>query len=183
MHNKSSCPSSIHKTNSKIPKLQQAPKKCKGSAVDRNKKAEGKTKEQVVQTRKRSYSVYTPQLCEKIIELMAEGLSISAAAGALSLPRRTLYDWAAKKPELAQALELGKAKRLLFLERELLQAHRKGSNVTAMIFALKNACREEWNDRREVSLTGANGGAIEIVTKVDILPLQSAQAEEATKHE
>jgi hypothetical protein len=94
-------------------------------------------------------STYTPARCDQLLKLMAEGLSITAAAGAMGVHRDTLYEWSRRHPEFSDALKKGVAVRLLKLERELLTA-RDGPTVTARIFALKNAAPHEWREKQHI---------------------------------
>jgi transposase len=90
---------------------------------------------------------YRPEFCRQIIDLMGEGLSLTAAAAELGLTRECCYNWAYTKPEFRQALELGRGKRLLFLERGLLAA-KDSVMVASRSFALKAADRYEWGDKQ-----------------------------------
>ena len=54
----------------------------------------------------------------------------------------------------------------MVLERTLLSAD-NGPTVTSRIFALKNAAPDEWRDKQETALTGANGGPIQVQTFTD----------------
>lgn len=90
---------------------------------------------------------------EEIIQLMAEGLSLAAAAAELGIHRQRVYDWEQKHPEFADSIRLARSKRQLFLERRLLSA-KEGPVVTSTIFALKNAAGEDWRDKQEVETSG-----------------------------
>lgn len=103
---------------------------------------------------------YKPELGEELIQLMATGLSITAAAAELGFHRDTIYDWAEKHPEFSDALKLGRGKRVHKLETELLTAS-EGPVVTARIFALKNADPHEWREKVVQEHTGKDGGPIE----------------------
>lgn len=70
-----------------------------------------------------------------ISELMAEGLSLTAAAAEIGFHRDTVYDWEKKYPEFSDNIKLARGKRQLFLERRLLTAN-EGPKVTSTIFAL-----------------------------------------------
>lgn len=89
---------------------------------------------------------YHEAFCEEIISLMSEGLSLTAAAAELGIHRDTVYDWESKHSEFSDAIKLARAKRTLSLERDLLSAT-EGPKVTSRIFALKNACPDEWRDK------------------------------------
>lgn len=92
---------------------------------------------------------YDEAFGERIVELMSEGLSLTAAAAELNVHRDTIYAWADTHPEFSDSKKLGSAKRQLFLERRLLSAS-DGPIVTSSIFALKNAAPDDWRDKTEV---------------------------------
>jgi Helix-turn-helix domain len=102
---------------------------------------------------------YTPELGQLILGLMADGLSLAAAAAECGVHRQRVYDWAERYPEFSDIVKLAMAKRQLFLERKLLGA-KDGPSATAAIFALKNAARADWRDIKAVEHTGAEGGPI-----------------------
>lgn len=108
---------------------------------------------------------YSSILGNELIELMASGLSLTAAAAELGFHRQTMYDWENKHPEFSDAIKLARGKRVLKLERDMLGAV-DGPVVTARIFALKNADPKEWRDRQEI--TGKDGGAIKIVNLANL---------------
>lgn len=94
-------------------------------------------------------STYTKAIGEEVINLMAEGLSLTAAMAELGYHRQTAYDWIDVHPEFSDAVKLGQSKRQLFLERRLLKAD-QGAVVTSSIFALKNTGTGDWRDKQEV---------------------------------
>lgn len=94
-------------------------------------------------------STYTKAIGEEVINLMAEGLSLTAAMAELGYHRQTAYDWIDTHPEFSDAVKLGQSKRQLFLERRLLKAD-QGAVVTSSIFALKNTGTGDWRDKQEV---------------------------------
>lgn len=53
-----------------------------------------------------------------------------------------------------------------------------GPRVTARIFALKNADPEEWRDKRDVELTGRNGGPVKTETRLDVSGLSESALRE-----
>lgn len=111
-------------------------------------------------------SDYDPEICEKLLDLMAGGLSLTAACGELGFYRQRAYEWAEKHEALADAIRLGQAKRTTFLERRMLGAT-EGPVVTSSIFALKNSAPDEWRDRVVQEVTGKDGGAIEVAEVTD----------------
>lgn len=102
---------------------------------------------------KRPAPLLNPTLAEEILSLMAEGLSLAAAAADLGVHRQRVYEWEASNPDFADTIKLARSKRQLFLERRLLKAD-TGPVVTSSIFALKNAAGEDWRDKQEVETSG-----------------------------
>jgi hypothetical protein len=97
---------------------------------------------------------YTPTLGNEILSLMAEGLSLAAAAAEIGIHRQRVYDWVEKYPEFSDTVKLAQSKRQLFLERRLLNNELAGPQITSTIFALKNTNHEDWRDKREVEHSG-----------------------------
>lgn len=98
-------------------------------------------------------TIYTPEFGERIITLMSEGLSLTAAAAEMNVHRQQVYDWKEKFPEFNYAVNIAMAKRQLFLERRLYNEE-LGPRVTATIFALKNAGAADWREKQEIEHTG-----------------------------
>lgn len=96
---------------------------------------------------------YTPELGDRILELMSEGLSLAAAAAECDVHRRRVYEWEERHPEFAELVQLGRSKRQMFLERRLMAAT-EGPVVTSSIFALKNAGQGDWRDKVETEHSG-----------------------------
>lgn len=97
---------------------------------------------------------YTKTLGDEILNLMAGGLSLAAAAAEIGVHRQRVYEWVDRHPEFADTVKLAQAKRQLFLERRLLKDDLPGPQITSTIFALKNTNHEDWRDKREVEHSG-----------------------------
>lgn len=97
---------------------------------------------------------YRETYCNEVIETMATGLSLTAFAGDVGVARSTINEWMGEHPEFSEAVKVGQAKRVHYLERTMLDGE-AGPRVTARIFALKNADPEEWRDKREVQHSGS----------------------------
>lgn len=93
---------------------------------------------------------YTPLRGAEILAHMASGLSITAAAAAMGFARDTIYEWARRYKEFADALNRARGARLLYWERKLC-ASVDGPAVAAAIFGLKNADPTEWKDKHVVA--------------------------------
>jgi hypothetical protein len=101
-------------------------------------------------------TTYDPDLGEKIVAIMEQGLSLAAAAAECNVHRRRVYDWEAAHPDFAEMVALGRVKRQAFLERRLLAAD-AGPVVTSSIFALKNAAGEDWREKTEIDHRSGDG--------------------------
>ena len=97
---------------------------------------------------------------------MSQGLSITAASAALGFTRECAYQWSYTIPDFKWALELGRGKRLFFLERGLLAA-KDYPTVTSRIFALKNADRHEWGGGQVIEHSGKEDRPW--VTKIELV--------------
>lgn len=105
-------------------------------------------------------SKFQEAYCNEVIATMGTGLSLTAFAGEIGVARSTINVWMAEYPQFSEAVKIGTAKRVAYLERRLLDGE-IGPRVTSHIFALKNADPEEWKDKREVE----HSGGIETTTK------------------
>ena len=105
-------------------------------------------------------TLYDPKYCDTARTFMAQGYSLSALAGELCVDRRSIYDWEKLHPEFKEALAQARFLRVRALEKGLLSEEFAGPQITARIFALKNAMPDEWRDR--IEHTGADGGPIAV---------------------
>lgn len=101
-------------------------------------------------------TTYDPALGEKIVAIMQQGLSLTAAAAECNVHRQRVYEWEAVHAEFAELVALGRSKRQAFLERRLLGAA-EGPVVTSSIFALKNAGQGDWLDKQEIDHRSTDG--------------------------
>lgn len=109
-------------------------------------------------------SEYTPELGAEILRLMAEGYSVTAAAGAVGFSRQTVYKWAHRHPEFGDALNKGRALAAKWWEDRAHDLAKKGDGNAAMIiFALKNRVSDEWREKQEVEHSGGVGVQITVV--------------------
>ena len=99
-------------------------------------------------------SLYKPEYCALAKEFMGQGFSLTAFAGHIDVSRETVYAWEREIPAFSDAIRVARAKRVGFLEIGLLNAE-NGPQVTSRIFALKNACADEWREKQDVEHTGS----------------------------
>ena len=107
-------------------------------------------------------SEYVPEYCDQVREFMGRGYSLTAFAGAIGKSRECVYHWEQTIPAFSDAVKAARAMRVIALERGLFSA--EGAQVTAHIFALKNACRAEWMEVSRTEVTGKDGGPVEVET-------------------
>jgi len=94
---------------------------------------------------------YRPEYCDRAVEFMGKGYSLTALAGELGQGKETLYGWIATHPDFSDAITRGKAARLKALEERMLSANNGGTAATS-IFALKNADPDEWREVRYANI-------------------------------
>jgi hypothetical protein len=94
-------------------------------------------------------SEYKPEYCDIVRERMAEGLSLTACAHFMGVSREAIYSWMTAHREFADAVSRARPSRQAWLELKLLHS-RRGGEVAAAVFALKNAAPEDWRDMKTV---------------------------------
>ena len=97
-------------------------------------------------------TLYRPEYCQRAIEFMGQGYSVTALAGHLGVSKDTVYLWINTHRDFSDAINMGRAARVAALEAKLLSTS-QGVGVTAAIFALKNADPDEWQDRYNTEST------------------------------
>lgn len=123
---------------------------------------------------------YKPEYCERIIELGKEGYSHAEIAADLEVDKASLYDWAAAHEEFSTALRAAKTYEQAWFEREA-RSNMKNRDFNANLWYRSAASRfrEDYTERKETQLTGANGGAVQVETKskIDVKALDPDQRE------
>jgi Helix-turn-helix domain of resolvase len=120
-------------------------------------------------------TLYKPEYCQRLIDLLSEGLSFAACAGEFSVSRQTIYDWSEEHPEFLDAKSIGEAKTQLWWERRNLAFAKGGEgNATSIVFGLKNRAAADWRDRTEQESTNKT----EIVIRGGLPPMASADGSE-----
>lgn len=115
---------------------------------------------------------YDPAYCDQIVEFMGRGYSMTAFAGEIGVARSTINEWMGHHPDFSEAVKVGQAKRTRALETTLL-AGETGPKVTAHIFALKNACPEEWKDKIAHVGGGDEDDPIRTVSRIELVGVPS----------
>lgn len=98
---------------------------------------------------------YQPEFCDTVRQVMSEGLSKEAAAGAIGVSIQTIYTWMQEHPEFLEAIKDGEAKSMAVWEKIGLDgASGRISNfsASAYIFNMKNRFRKYgWNDTQTIA--------------------------------
>ena len=104
-------------------------------------------------------SRYKPEYCDKLIAHMSKGLSIDTFGATVNVSRATIYEWASRHREFAEAKEKAIQKAQDFMESRLMAKisgqELKGVDVkkidtTCLIFALKTRFHKTYGDRQKL---------------------------------
>jgi hypothetical protein len=99
---------------------------------------------------------YKPEYCELVIDTMAAGKSLAAAAAQIRVARSTFYEWAKEYPDMAEAVAIGKDLSLAYWEQ---LAHdtatgESNGNASVLNFQMKNRFRNDYTDSQDLRLSG-----------------------------
>ena len=109
---------------------------------------------------------YKPEYCDAVIEHMAEGASLTSFDASVGAARSTINEWMEHNEEFSEAVKRGKAVCAAWWEKVgRTQALDGKGNATLVIFGLKNMAAEDWREKTQHELTGADGGAIKTDNK------------------
>ena len=100
-------------------------------------------------------------MCDKVVEVMAEGWSKEAVAAELGISKKTLYNWMEEHPKFLHAIERGEQLQAKWWEeqgRAGMTGQIEGFQATPFVWMTKNILK--WRDRQEIS--GDGGGALQI---------------------
>ena len=100
---------------------------------------------------------YDPAFVDRVVPFLAQGYSCSALAGHLGVCYDTIWEWAKQYPDFSDAIKRGKQASAEWWENALRRNVLTGEgNATAAIFGVKNRCRQEWSDMRQVDHTSSD---------------------------
>jgi hypothetical protein len=112
-------------------------------------------------------SKYKPEYCEAVIEMAKQGKGWASYAATFEIDRATLYDWAAAHEEFSTALTRAKVLEQQWWEdqaRENLRSREFNANL--WIKSAQARFREDYTERKETAVTGANGGPVQVQSHV-----------------
>jgi hypothetical protein len=124
---------------------------------------------------------YHSSMLPKILELASHGASKVEIAVELDITRATLYDWINTNEEFSDAMQKAEDLAQAWWEkmgRSATFGAFPAFNSAAFIFQMKNRFAKDWRDVKQTELTGANGGAIQLVARaVEVDHLDDDQLE------
>jgi len=94
---------------------------------------------------------YRPEYCERVVELAANGSTLTSLAVELGVMRSTLYLWQETHAEFADACTRAREVALHWWEQTARNqtAGINNGNSGTLIFAMKNQFPDDYRDRRE----------------------------------
>ena len=143
-------------TKKKVTKKKVSKKATKKPSVKRNEKG------RPISTEKKPVgrpTEYDPAFCEVVIEQMGLGYSKEATAGYLRISKDTLYKWAARHKEFADAISIGESLSQRHWENKLVDysVHTKnGKQINGQVFNLNMKNRFGWADKQETKTEEVN---------------------------
>ena len=112
-------------------------------------------------------SKYNPAFCDRVIELAKEGAGWAEYAADFGVDRASLYRWAEQHEDFAQALTRAKVLEQAWFEREgRLNLRNREFNANLWGKSVSARFREDYTERKETQVTGANGGPVQIQSQV-----------------
>ena len=93
----------------------------------------------------------TPEVCEQVENLAAQGLTVDQIALVLGVSHWTIYERQNEYSEFSDAIKRGRGKGIANVTNALYEKATVDKDNTAMIFYLKN--RAGWVDKQEVQST------------------------------
>jgi len=91
---------------------------------------------------------YRGAYSEQVEQAMGQGYSLTAFAGLIGVSRRALDGWIAARPDFAEAVGRGQARRLAHWERAALDMVERGGagSASVILFGLKTMGAQDWAD-------------------------------------
>jgi hypothetical protein len=129
-------------------------------------------------------TLYRREMCDRLVEAMAKGLTAEAAAARIGISARSLFYWQQQHPEFLQAIQEGRQRsQLWWEERALAMANGESGNTQIVMLGLRNRSRAAsgWNnDTVKLEHTGPEGGPVEVKAehKIDIEWLSHEQRDQ-----
>lgn len=107
---------------------------------------------------------YTPEMCDKIIELGKIGASKHEMAMELGISIDTFMVWQVENTQFSEAVRIAMSFSQAWWEKQGRIAtfgEISGFNSTSYVFNMKNRFKDDWRDKQETEQYGKNGGPVE----------------------
>ena len=110
-------------------------------------------------------TLYRREMCDRLVEAMAKGLTAEAAAARIGISARSLFYWQKQHPEFLQAIQEGRQRsQLWWEERAFAMVNGEAGNTQIVMLGLRNRSRAAsgWNnDTVKLEHTGPEGGPLQ----------------------
>lgn len=94
-------------------------------------------------------TIYDPDICNQVIELMREGASIEEVCYELDIAKQTFYNWCEKYPELMDAKKRGTDLACGWWMKQG-RVNLKDRDFSSTLFYMNMKNRFKWSDKHEV---------------------------------
>lgn len=133
-------------------------------------------------------STFSQALFDRICERMAEGESLRGICKGKDMPaKRTVLRWVAKDEKLAEQYSEAQSMRAEHYFDEIIDIADKGTDpaktrvqVDARKWVLARMNPKKYGDKFTQELTGADGGPIELVGRIELVALDDDRADQAS---
>jgi hypothetical protein len=122
---------------------------------------------------------YCPEFCEIVIELGKLGKSIAQMASAFEVDKASIYDWAAAHEDFSTSLTRARSEAQAWWEDHgQTGLYSREFNANLWIKSVASRFRDDYTERKETQLTGADGGPVQVQSQVvDAKTLDADQRE------
>jgi hypothetical protein len=119
-------------------------------------------------------TAYDPAFCDAVIEAGKQGKSVTWIADHLGVVKQTLHNWMAAHPEFLDAMTRAKQAAQVWWE-DTGQSNMLTQGFNASVWSRSMAARfpEDWREVKGTELSGPNGGAVPVTTRVERVILDS----------
>lgn len=111
---------------------------------------------------------YLPEYCERVVDLGREGKSVVQMACEIGVHKDTLYEWAKVHADFSDAFTYARQCAQCWWENKG-QSGLDQSGFNASLWSRSMAARfpADYTERKQTELTGANGGPVEQVHRIE----------------
>lgn len=106
-------------------------------------------------------------MLDQVVECGHQGMGIAEMAVEIGVSRETFNRWRHENPEFRDAIKAALVASQAWWERNGRAGtfgETEGFNATSYIFQMKNRFPDDWRDKKQHEMTGADGGPIETRT-------------------